>query len=165
MQHCLRLTVSSSSFQARPATLAVEDFDQDPGVRFLAAMVKAAGLGLTLHDITGPAGVPVVACTSTSGETVYGGGAQLVEAVREALTAALFRYQQRRDPVLNSAMLTAISPLWVNPASPARPSPEQLVQALATLGYTPSVFALDHDPAVHETFRHVLRVTLTPRRN
>ena len=163
LQHCVRLTVSGSSVQARhPAVLAAEDFDRDPGVRFLAAMVKAAGIGLTLHDITGPAEVPVVACTSTLGVTLYGGGTHLAEAVREALTAVLFRYQQRCDPALNAARPAATSAIWTNPAGRVSLSPEQLVHALTALGYTPSVFALDHDRAVHETFPCILRVVLTP---
>jgi YcaO cyclodehydratase, ATP-ad Mg2+-binding len=164
LQHCVRLTVSGSSYQARqPTALAAEDFDQDPAVRFLATMVKAAGIDLTLHDITGPAGVPVVACASTSGETVYGGGVHLVEAVREALTAALFRYQLRCDPVLKAAISTATSAIWTNPASSASLNPDRLVHALMGLGCTPSVFALDHDRAVHEAFPYVLRVIIEQR--
>jgi len=166
LQHCVRLTVSGSSFRARQhSVLAAEDFDQDPGVRFLAAMAKAAGLAVTLHDITGPAGVPVVACVPASGQTVYGGGAQLAEAVREALTAALFHYQLRRDPVLRTTLwANPASDIWTNPASAASLSPDRLVDALASLGYTPSVFALDHDRAVHEAFPYVLRVIITPPR-
>lgn len=161
LQHCVRLTVSDSSFPARQhSALAAEDFDQDSGVRFLAAMVKAAGIDLTLHDITGPAGIPVVACTSTSEKTVYGGGVHIVEAVREALTAALFRFQLRCDPVLREAMSTATRAIWTNPASSASLSPDRLVHALTSLGYTPSVMALDHDRTVHETFPYILRVVL-----
>jgi hypothetical protein len=161
LQHCARLTVSGSSCQARqPSALAAADFDQDPGVRFLAAMVKAAGIDLTLHDITGLAAVPVVACASASGETVYGAGAHLAEAVREALTAALFHYQLRCDPVLKAAISTATSAIWTSPASSASLSPERLMHALTNLGFTPSVFTLDHDRAVHEAFPHVLRVIL-----
>jgi hypothetical protein len=164
LQHCVRLTVSDSSAQARqPVALAWEDFDHDSGVQFLAAMIKAAGIGPTLHDITGPAGVPVVACVSTSGETVYGGGAQLVDAIREALTAALFRYQLRCDPLLKAAMPMVTSAIWTNPASPASLDPDRLVGTLTNLGYTPSVFALDHDQAVHETFPYMLRVILEQR--
>ncbi len=161
LQHCVRLTVSGSSFPARehPA-LAVADFDQDPSVWFLATMAKAAGIDCTLHDITGPAGIPVVACVSTSEQTVYGGGVHLIEAVREALLAALFRYQLRSDPVLNTAMSTAPPAIWTNPASSASTSPDRLVNALTSLGYTPSVFALDHDRLVHETVPYVLRVVL-----
>jgi hypothetical protein len=160
LKHCVRLTVANPSLQARqPVAIAVEDFEQDPGVRFLAAMVKAAGIDVTLHNITGPAGIPVVACASTSGTTVYGGGGQLTEAVREALTAALFRYQLRRDPVL-AAMPTTTSAVWTNPLSSASANPDQLVNTLTSLGYTPCVFALDHDQAVHETFPYILRVVL-----
>jgi ribosomal protein S12 methylthiotransferase accessory factor YcaO len=162
IQHCVRLTVSGSSFQTRKASaLAAEDFDQDSGVRFLAAMVKAAGIDLTLHDITGPAGIPVVACASSSGKTVYGGGVHLVEAVREALTAALFCYQLRRDPILKAAVPTATSAIWTNPASSVSLNPDWLVDTLTSLGYTPSAFALDHDRAVHAAFPYVLRVILT----
>jgi hypothetical protein len=162
LQQCVRLTVSGSPLQRRHcATLAADDFDQDPGVRFLAAMVKAARIGLTLHDLTGPAGIPVVACTSSSGETVYRGGGQLADAVREALTAVLFRYQQARDPVLAAAGPTAASAGWIDPAGPVSLSPERLVGVLTDLGYPPSVVALDHDRAVHETFPCVLRVVLT----
>lgn len=161
LQHCVRLTVSGSSSRARrPPALAAADFDQDPALRFLAAMVKAAGLDLTLHDITGPAGVPVVACASTTGKTVYGGGVHLAEAVREALTAALFHYQLRCDPVLKAAVPAAASAIWTDPASSASVSPDRLVRALASLGYPPSVFALDHDQAVHEALPYVLRVTV-----
>jgi hypothetical protein len=163
LQHCVRLTISRSSFRTRQhAVLAAEDFDQDPGLRFLAAMVKAAGIGITLHDITGPAGVPVVACVPASGQTVYGGGAQLAEAVREALTAALFRYQLQCDAVLRTTLwANPASDIWTNPASSASLSPDRLVDALASLGYTPSVFALGHDRAVHEAFPYVLRVIIT----
>jgi hypothetical protein len=166
LQHCVRLTVCGPAFQARRhRALAAEDFDQDPGVRFLAAMVKAAGIGITLHDITGPAGVPVVACVPASGQTVYGGGAKLTEAVREALTAALFRYQLRCDPVLRATIgPNPASDIWTNPASSASLSPDRLVDALASVGYTPSVFALDHDGGVLEAFPYVLRVIITPPR-
>ena len=162
LQHCVRLTVSASSFPARPhRAVAVEEFDQDPEVGFLAAMVRAAGIDLTLHDITGPAGIPVVACTSTSEQTVYGGGVHLVDAVREALTAALFRFQLRCDPALNAAMSMPTSAFWTSSASLAALSPDRLVHALTSMGYTPSVVALDHDRAVHEAFPYVLRVIMT----
>jgi hypothetical protein len=161
LQHCVRLAVSGSAAQARQAPdLAAEDFDRDSGVRFLAAMVKAARIDLTLHDITGPLGVPVVACASTSGLAVYGSGVTLTEAVREALTAALFRYQLQCDPVLKAAISTATPANWTNPAALASLSPEGLVHALTSQVYTPSVFALDHDQAVHEAFPWVLRVIL-----
>lgn len=164
VQHCVRLTVTGPSSRARQASaLAAEDFDQDSGVQFLAAMVKAAGIDLSLHDITGPAGIPVVACTSASEKTVYGGGAHLVEAVREALTAALFRYQLRCDPTLKAAISTATTAIWTNPASPASLNPDRLVTALTSLGYTPSFLALDHDRAIHQTFPYVLRVILEPK--
>jgi hypothetical protein len=160
LQHCVRLTVSGSSGQARqPSALAAEDFDQDSDVRFLAAMVRAADIDITLHDITGPAGIPVVACAQASGETVYGGGTHLAEAVTQALTAALFHYQFRRDPVLQAA-IPAPSAIWTNPVSTARVCPDRLVQALTSLGYTPSVFVLDHDRAVYEPFPYALRVVL-----
>jgi hypothetical protein len=160
LQHCVRLTVAGSSRQPRqPAVLATEDFDDDSGVRFLTTMVKAAGLSLTLHDITGPAGIPVVACASAFGGPVYGGGASLVEAVREALTAALLYYQRRSDPVLK-AVTSSMPATWTNPASSASLNPGQLVAVLTGLGYTPSVFALDHDRVVHEAFPCVLRVML-----
>jgi len=164
LQHCARLTVASPSLPARqPSAMLVADFDHDPEVRFLATMVKAAGLDLTLHDITGPTGVPVVACASASGKTVYGGGVQLADAVREALTAALFHYQLRYDLVLSAATPAAASAIWTNPASSASLSPDRLVHALMSLGYTPSVVALDHDRAVHEAFPYVLRVILDQR--
>jgi hypothetical protein len=143
------------------SAVAAEDFDQDSGVRFLAAMAKAAGIDLSLHDITGPAGIPVVACTSASEKTVYGGGVHLVEAVREALTAALFGFQLRCDPVLKAAISVATCALWTSSACVASLSPDRLVYALTSMGYTPSVLALDHDRAVHETFPYVLRVILT----
>lgn len=162
LQHCVRLTVSGSPSPARPpAVLAAEDFTQDPAVRYLAAMAKAAGWDPALYGLTGPAGVPVVACTMVPGETVYAGGARLADAVREALTAALFRYQQRCDPLLRSAASAGISPACVSPAGLASLNPEKLVQALTALGYTPSVFALDHDRTVHDAFPCVLRVTLS----
>jgi hypothetical protein len=126
-------------------------------VRYLAAMVKAAGIDLTLYDITGPAGVPVVACASTSEETVYGGSLHLVEAVREALTAALFRYQLRSDPVLEAAVST-MPAIWTNPDSSTSVGPDRLVDALTSLGCAPSVFALDHDRAAHKAFPYALRV-------
>jgi hypothetical protein len=44
--------------------------------------------------------------------------------------------------------------------APGRLIPDRLVHALTSLGYTPSVFALDHDQAVHEAFPWVLRVIL-----
>ncbi len=161
LQHCVRLTVSGSSFQSRqPSALGAEDFDDDSGLRFLATMARAAGIDLTLHDITGPAGVPVVACVSPSGETVYGGGAHLAEAVREALIAALFSYQLRSDPALKAALSMPTPTIWTNPASSASLRPDRLVRALTDLGYKPSVFALDHDRAVHEAFPYVLRVIL-----
>lgn len=163
LQHCARLTVTGSPGQARrPSALAAADFDQDCGVRFLAAMVAAAGIDVSLHDITGPAAVPVVAGTTACGETVYGAAAHLAEAVREALTAALFQYQCRRDPVLKASTPTPASAIWTSPASSASLSPGPLIEALLGLGYTPSVFALDHDRAVHGAFPYILRVALDP---
>jgi hypothetical protein len=163
LQHCIRLTIRDSPPQARkPSALAAAQFDHDPGVRYLAAMVKAAGIDLTLRDITGAAGVPVVACATASGDTVYGGGMDQVEAVREALTATLLRYQRRCDPVLRAATATPPSTAWTNPAS-AVPGPDLLIHALTSLGYTPSVFALDHDQAVREVFPCILRVTVQGR--
>lgn len=132
------------------------------------AFVRAIDL-TSLHDITGPAKVPVVACRSATGATVYGGGARLCEAVSEALTAVLFRYQRQRDPVLKAAIRSA-SAIWTSPAStaalsapqlsPDRLSPDRLIEALASMGYRPSVFPLDHDQTVHEEFPRILRVVL-----
>ena len=36
------------------------------------------------------------------------------------------------------------------------------MRALTRLGYRPCVFALDHDRAVHDTFPHLLQITLVP---
>lgn len=174
LQHCVQLTVDGVSLAAGPLTvLAAEDFNHDPAVRFLVAMVKAAGLRLTLRDVTGPIEVPVVACASESGATVYGGGGELVDAVREALMAALFHYQLLRDPVLQAAVPAMASPaIWTAPASlnglspgqlgPDQLSPDQLTGRLASLGYAPCAFALDHDRAVHDAFPFLLQVTLVP---
>jgi ribosomal protein S12 methylthiotransferase accessory factor YcaO len=129
--------------------LTTADFDHDPAGRYLAAMVKAAGLEIKLHQLTGPVGIPVVACAPTSGQPVYGAGAQLVDAIREALTAALYSYQRHLDPALRAAA-PAPPAIWTDPTSSAQLDPDQLVHALTNLGYTPSIFALDHDRAFHE---------------
>jgi len=161
LQHCVRLSVSARSFRTRlSSALAAEEFDHDSGVRYLAAMVRASAIDVTLHKFTGPTGIPIVACALTSGETVYGVGVDLVEAVREALTAALFRYQLRCDSALDAIVSTATPEIWTNPSGPAAVSPDRLVHALAGMGYRPCVFALDHDRAVHEAFPYVLRVVL-----
>ncbi|HET7015135.1 MAG TPA: hypothetical protein VFI65_14555 [Streptosporangiaceae bacterium] len=159
--HSADRTVGDSPLAAGPsATLAIDAFEHEPTVRFLAAMVKAAGLRLTLRDITGPAQVPVVAGTADSMAAVYGAGAGLADAVIQALTAALFRYQRQRDPVLRAAVPEAASPeIWTAPAGSDGLSPDRLVRNLAALGYSPCVFALDHDRAVYDTFPFLLQVT------
>ena len=63
-----------------------------------------------------------------------------------------------RDVV--DSVSTETPAIWTNPAGLAFLSPDRLVHALTSLGYTPSVFALDHDQAVHEAFPYVLRVIL-----
>jgi imidazole glycerol phosphate synthase subunit HisF len=91
-------------------------------------MVKAAGLDLTLRDITGPVQVPVVACASPGQPALYGAGEHRAQAVAEALTGALFHYQLRRDPALKAAVGAAAPPIWTNPAGPAATgrSPERV---------------------------------------
>jgi hypothetical protein len=79
------------------------------------------------------------------------------------MTAALFHYQLRRDPVLAAAVPTVTPAIWTNPASSASLSPGSLVHTLASLGYTPSVVALDHDRAVRQAFPYTLRVIVEQR--
>jgi hypothetical protein len=159
LQHCAELTVSGSAGHGR-SELAAEDFGQDPDVEYLAAMARAAGLDLILHDITGPIGVPVVACGLESGKTEYGAGADLAEAVKEALTARLYRYQLQHDPLLRAAVTAPVPAVWTNPLSPDSADPDQLVRALTNLGHTPSVVVLDHDRAVSEAVPYLARVLL-----
>jgi hypothetical protein len=161
LQHCVRLTVSVWALRGRQAAvLPVEELTHDPGVQYLVAMARAAGIDLTLRDITGPLGVPVVACTSTSAGTVYGGGADLVDAIRETLTATLFRYQVLGDPVLRIAANVPAPAVWTSHANLASLGPDRLAEALRSLGHTPSVATLDHDQAVSEAFPYVLRVVI-----
>src|SRR5262249_32375531 len=81
LQHSVRLTVAGlASRRGEIMPIRMEEYDWDPVVHFLAAMVRAAGVELDLADVTGPLGVPVVACRSSSGSTVYGGGSRLVDA-------------------------------------------------------------------------------------
>src|SRR5262249_5219926 len=64
LQHCVRLTIADlATSQCDIAPVRLEEYDWDPVVRFLAAMVRAAGMKLTLADVTGPLGTPVVACS------------------------------------------------------------------------------------------------------
>src|SRR5262249_5112076 len=42
LQHCVRLTAADPACSQRE--LGVEDYDRDPVVRFLAAMIRAAGI-------------------------------------------------------------------------------------------------------------------------
>jgi hypothetical protein len=162
LQHCVRLTLSGRAAQrSEAAVLDIEEFDSDPDVRFLSAMVRAARIDVAVADVTGPLGVPVVSAISNAGPIVYGGGGRVVDAVRQALTATLLGYQRRRDSALRAVMTTSTSAPWTDPSAQESPSPDRLVDALRRQGYVPSVVALDHDPAVHELFPCLLRVVVS----
>jgi hypothetical protein len=162
LQHCVQVTISErSQLGWQSFILRKEDFEHDAEVRYLLAMVRAAGIEITLRDITGPLGVPVVACySSAEGSTFYGGGVDLVDAVREALTGTVFGYQVRDDPALSAALPAGPPSVWVSPNCSEAPDPHWLVSALENFGYAPSVIALDHDRAVSEAFPYVLRVVV-----
>jgi hypothetical protein len=162
LQHCVQVTVSEwSQLNWHSHVLKTDEFEHDPDVRYLLAMAKAAGIEVSLRDVTGPLGVPVVACNSDAEwATFYGGGADHVDAVREALTGALFGYQLQDDPVLRAAVTDGAPSIWVSPECSGEPDPQRFVTALERLGYAPTVVVLNHDRAVAEAFPYVLRVVL-----
>jgi hypothetical protein len=162
LQHCVRLTVAGLSYRRREISpVDVEEYHSDAVVQFLAEMARAAGLEVTLADVTGPFGVPVVACRTGSGPTVYAGGCRPVDAIQEALTALLFDYQLRRDDFLRASVTVPTPTIWTNPAVPAGADPETLADVLSRDGFTPSVVRLDHDAEVHRAFPHTLRVVVS----
>jgi hypothetical protein len=162
LQHCVRLTVASrGSRRPEIRLLDITDFDSDAEVGFLSAMVHAARVHLTLEDITGALGVPVVSATSSSGPTVYGGGGRMVDAVKQALMGTLYCYQWRQDAALRAVMTTPKGDIWTDPSGSSGSSPNCLVESLRHQGYTASVVALDHDREVHELFPYTLRVVVT----
>ncbi|MFF3404073.1 YcaO-like family protein [Streptomyces sp. NPDC002659] len=165
LQHCLRLTVDGHLRRSRtPGDLTPRRFEHDPTVRFCLDMLRAAELDVTLSDVTGPLGVPVVACRSGSGEYGYGCGLNLAHAVREALTGQLLRYQARKNPGLEAALATMPAPILTTSDAACRGDAARTTAQIAGLlegaGLSPAVFALDHDPVVHEAMPYVVRVVL-----
>jgi hypothetical protein len=164
VQHCLRLTVAGRFRRSHlPVDLAVADFTQDRTVEYCRVMLDAAGLDVVLRDVTGPLGVPVVACTADTVGTVHGCGADRTQAVRDALLALLLRHQCGSDSRLASVIARTPLPLQAGGAPDAPPmSPDavRLTAALARMGHLPVVFALDHDPALRRVMPFALRVVL-----
>jgi hypothetical protein len=163
-QHCLRLTVAGELRRApEPAGLAVADFGRDPVVEYCRVMLEAAGLDVVLENVTGPLGVPVVACTSATTGTVHGCGTDLTQAAGDALLRLLLRHQSRNDPRLASAAIHASLPLLA-PGMENTPSASsgvgRLTAALAGAGRFPVVFPLDHDPVLGRVMPFALRVVL-----
>lgn len=165
LQHCVRLTVAGTPAPDRfrsvldPEKLTGE-FAEDHTIAFLLAMARAAALDLALYDVTGPIGVPVVACVLGGRGRVFGGGANLVVAVREALMAAVFRYQLSNDRALKAAIAGHGHELRTSRDDLASVDPRALVDTLTSLGRTPAVVVPDNDPAVSDAFPYVLRVAL-----
>ena len=110
IQHCVRLTVSDSSFQTRKASCSVSR-----GLRPRLRCAISCRNGESCRHRPHPARHhrtcrdPGRGVCIEFGEYGLRRGVHLVEAVREALTAALFCYQLRCDPVLKAAIPTGAS--------------------------------------------------------
>jgi hypothetical protein len=163
VQHCLRLTIRGSlKCSGSSSVLDPRDHDRDDEtIGFCLDMLRAAGIDAVLHDLTGRLAVPVVASTFGSGNTVYGCGADLRHAVREALIATLLRYQAHRNPGLAAAWATTrTAGLAAADLVSARRDAARLADALDRVGRPPAVFVLDHDHAVHGAVPYIVRVVL-----
>lgn len=157
-QECRRLTVEGPlRRRGAPRDLHPSRFGDDPATRFGLDMLRAAGLRPTLHDVSGPLAVPVVACRYGTARPAYGCGPDMTQAVREALTAALLDYQARADPGLAAMFMSTAG---LTPADAGSLTAARLAAALDDVGYPPTVIALDHDPVVYDQIPFVLRIVL-----
>jgi hypothetical protein len=167
--HCRALSVADAT--AAEEVFPLVDIDTVPAGADLAwylAMVAALGEPVTVHDVTGPLGVPTVAC-SLGGRTVaYGCAASTTGALADGLGRLLLAYQARADgePGYAPDPVPDLPP----PLRGSTPRPvashlplgvPALAAALARRGYHAEAVPLDHDPEVFRAMPYVAHVVVT----
>jgi hypothetical protein len=134
------------------------------------AMVAALGEPVTVHDVTGPLGVPTLACQLAGRTVAYGCAARATDALADGLGRLLLAYQARADaePAYAPAPVPDLpARLRGSATRPVEPGPPlgvpDLVAALARRGYHCAAVPLDHDPEVHQAIPYVAHVVVTER--
>ncbi|PZG20521.1 hypothetical protein [Nonomuraea aridisoli] len=127
------------------------------------SMIEALGEELTVHDVTGPLGVPTVVGMLSGGAVAYGAALTMDGAVAACLRdLLLIRQAQLNDqPVYAPPPCRPVPPaLRGDHEAAARPEMDVdgLAAAMAAAGHRPLVVPLDHDPAVHAVLPFVVRV-------
>nr|ACS83771.1 hypothetical protein [Nonomuraea sp. WU8817] len=130
---------------------------------YLLAMVRALGEELTVHDVTGPLGVPVVVGTLSGGATACGAGMTTDAAVTACLRdLLLLRQAEINDQPVYAPPSGRPLPghLRGNHPAPAVPGTDadRLAARLAERGHRPLAVPLDHDQAVHAVLPFAVRV-------
>ncbi|MGW3773823.1 hypothetical protein [Actinomadura verrucosospora] len=173
LQHCEQLTVSWARSPSRPPLPQIdpESIPQDATVRWCLPMALALGLSLTVHDLTGPLGVPVLACRLGDRLTAYGSGTTYTRALGEGLLQLLASWQTppglgrspghpwHGEPAMPPGRLgdRIIRPVRPRPAPPV----SDLVAALTRSGLRVLAVPLDHDPQVHALVPFTVHVVVT----
>ncbi len=128
------------------------------------AMVTAIGAQADIYDVTGPLGVPTVACCWAGEPVAAASGVTFSDALRNVLERALLAHQARVNdqwtyapipPVLSERLRGTDSRL-VNDEPPV--SVADMTTRLYADGLRPLVVPLDHDPEVNAAMPYVVRV-------
>jgi hypothetical protein len=185
VRHCRELTVTDAVASPEPFPLVDTGSFTDTGgtrgdtgdtggvpdgeaVRWYLAMVAALGEPVTVHDVTGPLGVPTFACSLAGRTVAYGCAASATGALADGLGRLLLAYQAGAD----GDAAYAPDPVPDLPAHlrgsatrPVEPGPPlgvpDLVAALARRGRHAAAVPLDHDPEVHRAMPYVVHVVVT----
>jgi YcaO cyclodehydratase, ATP-ad Mg2+-binding len=168
VQHCARLTIADAAASCRlvPA-VDLKTAPLDPTASDYLAMLNAIGEPFSVHDVTGPLGVPVFACT-LSGETVaYGCAAATGNALRLGLMQLLLSYQARANgqpgyaPPGVPGIRVPPPGAGTAPVAPARSlGVRDLTAALRARGRTPAVIPLNHDRSIDAIMPYIARVVV-----
>jgi hypothetical protein len=132
------------------------------------AMVAALGEPVTVHDVTGPLGVPTFACQLAGRTVAYGCATSAADALADGLGQLLLAYQARADaqPAYAPAPVPDLpAHLRGSATRPVEPGPPlgvpDLVAAMARRGCRAAAVPLDHDPEVHRAMPYVAHVVVT----
>ncbi|GAA3861948.1 hypothetical protein GCM10022243_30290 [Saccharothrix violaceirubra] len=165
LDHCLHLTVATARAAVAPFDgVDLDAVGGDPVLDHAVAMLHALGEPVTVHDVTGPLGVPTFGAALSGRTVAYGSGVDPTAALRECLHRTLLSWQSRTtgQPVYAPPNVPDLPESLRGPARPPRVAdPVDPLAALVAAGHRPLLVPLDHDGAVHRVVPFVVRVVLT----
>jgi len=134
--------------------------------------LRAAGVPVAVHEITGALGVPSFAFCLAGRTIAHRSGPDVPEALGHGLEQLVLAHQAQRSSQPQYApagvadlpeRLRGTRPTRCEPVPPGdRPAQQQrLCRALACAGHRPVAVPLDHDPAVAEVLPYLVHVVVT----